>query len=100
MCSLFYIDETILQKIKPLVQERDKNSEKVEPGHDIRPTQHAWILEWNGKGICLSGMKWGYPGIQKTGVLINARAEIGSGKTDLFRWNPTSPGHYSGEIFL
>lgn len=75
MCSLFYIDETILQKIKPLVQERDKNSEKVEPGHDIRPTQHAWILEWNGKGICLSGMKWGYPGIQKTGVLINARAE-------------------------
>lgn len=75
MCSLFYIDETILEKLKAFATEMDSEAKNVCLGRDIRPTERALILKWNGKGICLSGIKWGYPGIQKSGVLINARAE-------------------------
>ena len=75
MCSLFYIDETILEKLKAFATEMDSEAKNVCLGRDIRPTERALILKWNGKGICLSGVKWGYPGIQKSGVLINARAE-------------------------
>lgn len=75
MCSLFYIDETILEKLKAFVTEMDSEAKNVCLGRDVRPTERALILKWNGKGICLSGIKWGYPGIQKSGVLINARVE-------------------------
>ena len=75
MCGLFYIDETILEKLKAFATEMDSEAKNVCLGRDIRPTERALILKWNGKGICLSGVKWGYPGIQKSGVLINARAE-------------------------
>ena len=75
MCSLFYIDEEIVEKLKVFATEIESGAENVCLGSDIRPTERALLLKWNGKGICLSGVKWGYPGIQKSGVLINARAE-------------------------
>lgn len=75
MCSLFYIDEEIIEKLKVFATEIESGADNVCLGSDIRPTERALLLKWNGKGICLSGVKWGYPGIQKSGVLINARAE-------------------------
>ena len=72
MCSLFYIDETILEKLKAFATEMDSEAKTVCLGRYVRPTERALILKWNGKGIGISGIQWGYPGIQKSGVLINA----------------------------
>lgn len=76
MCSLFYIDDKILKAILLEVSETDITAYQVQTGQDIHPTQKAFVMRKSGKnGICLSGIRWGYPGILKSGVLINARVE-------------------------
>ena len=76
MCSIFYIDNTILQDmIKMAVPGRERDLERVCFARDIRPTEWAPVLTWSENGIRLSSQRWGYPGIRNTGVIINARAE-------------------------
>lgn len=76
MCSLFYIDDKVLKAILLQVSETDITVRQVRTGQDIHPTQKAFVMKKSGKnGICLSGIRWGYPGILKSGVVINARVE-------------------------
>lgn len=76
MCSLFYIDEDLWKKIRMQVTEADATVRQVQTGQDVHPTQKAFVIRQNGKRkIILSGIRWGYPGILKTGTLINARVE-------------------------
>ncbi|OUP63295.1 hypothetical protein B5F13_10935 [Drancourtella sp. An177] len=76
MCSIFYIDNTVLQDmIKMAVPGRERDLERVCFARDIRPTEWAPVLTWSENGIRLSSQRWGYPGIRNTGVIINARAE-------------------------
>ena len=67
MCSVFYVGENMIQKMKHLTQEIDKEAEKVKLERDIHPTDQALILRWGDHKIRLSGMKWGYPVIHGSG---------------------------------
>lgn len=76
MCSLFYVDDRMLQRILRQVSEADATVQKVQSAQDIHPTQRAFVMRRSGKHrLRLSGIRWGYPGILKSGVLINARVE-------------------------
>lgn len=75
MCSLFYLDAALLQNLETWVPEIDDTAEKVCLGQDIHPTERAFLLRGGTEGLCLSGMKWGYPTFLGQGVVINARAE-------------------------
>ena len=46
MCSVFYVGENMIQKMKHLTQEIDKEAEKVKLERDIHPTDQALILRW------------------------------------------------------
>ena len=75
MCSVFYVGENMIQKMKHLTQEIDKEAEKGEAGAGYSSHRSGVDFAWGDHKIRLSGMKWGYPVIHGSGVLINARAE-------------------------
>ncbi len=75
MCSLFYTDRELIGEMRRLVQRADREVEMIEPGRDVRPTERALLLRQKDGALCLSAMKWGYPGPSGSGVVINARAE-------------------------
>lgn len=75
MCSLFYLDAALLQNLEVWVPEIDDTAEKVCLGRDIHPTERAFILREGEGGLCISGVRWGYPNFLRQGVVINARAE-------------------------
>lgn len=99
MCSVFYVGENMIQKMKHLTQEIDKEAEKVKLERDIHPTDQALILRWGDHKIRLSGMKWGYPVIHGSGVLINARAESVMEKGRLRRESDTIGRSFLRAIF-
>ncbi len=75
MCGRYYVDDDILDEIENIVQDVERKVHKQQYGEDIHPMDLAPIIVFNGKNLSLTEKRWGYPGIQKNGIIFNARAE-------------------------
>lgn len=75
MCGryvLFSADE--VQDIRDIIEEVQRKNQDIKTG-EIFPTDSAPVLiQENGK-LAPKAIKWGFPGFQGKGVIINARAE-------------------------
>ncbi len=74
MCGRYYVDEEMAGEIERLVRSLDKS---ICPARrrDVFPSQNALILRSCGEGLSAEQMRWGFPGYNDRGLLINARAE-------------------------
>ncbi|WP_072523838.1 SOS response-associated peptidase [Clostridium sp. Marseille-P3244] len=74
MCGRYYVDEEMAGEIERLVRSLDKS---IWPARrrDVFPSQNALILRSRGEGLSAEQMRWGFPGYNDRGLLINARAE-------------------------
>lgn len=75
MCGRYYIDSDMADELEKVVYEVDRKIQEERCKRDIYPTNDAPVIEKTEKGLRLSYRKWGYPGRQGKGVLINARSE-------------------------
>ena len=65
-----------MNDILNIVKETDASLRGMQADRDIYPTDDAAVIIRNAAGgIKLSKVKWGYPGINGSGIIINARAE-------------------------
>lgn len=74
MCGRYYYDETIAEEIGEIVEEIDRRILRQRTG-DIHPSELAPVLCQSGGQAGARRMRWGFPQRQKSGLLINARAE-------------------------
>ena len=76
MCSRYYFDDDTMNDILSIVEKTDASLRGMKVNRDIYPTDDAAVIIRNAAGsIKLSRIKWGYPGMNGSGVIINARAE-------------------------
>lgn len=75
MCSRYYFDDDTMNDILNIVEETDASLRGMRVNRDIYPTDDAAVMIRSTDGIKLTGIRWGYPGIKGSGVIINARAE-------------------------
>ena len=75
MCSRYYFDSDIMNDILNVVEETDAGLRGMRVNREIYPTDDAAVVIRSTDGIKLTRIKWGYPGINGSGVIINARAE-------------------------
>ncbi len=74
MCGRYYVDDETVREIERVVREIDGKVKSVCAG-DVYPSQAAAVLTGKAKSLKAELMNWGFPGYQKKGLLINARAE-------------------------
>ena len=76
MCSRYYFDNDTMNDILNIVEKTDASLQGMQVNRDIYPTDDAAVIIKNAAGgIKLSKIKWGYPAISGSGIIINARAE-------------------------
>ncbi|MDE6940578.1 MAG: SOS response-associated peptidase [Lachnospiraceae bacterium] len=75
MCSRYYFDSDTMRDILDIVEETDAKLRGLQGNGDVFPTDDAAVIIKGAGGMKLSRIKWGYPGINGSGVIINARAE-------------------------
>lgn len=75
MCSRYYFDNDTMNDILNIVEETDASLRGMRVNRDIYPTDDVAVMIKSTDGIKLTGIRWGYPGINGSGVIINARAE-------------------------
>lgn len=74
MCGRYYVDEKMASEIENLVRRLDKGICPTRR-RDVFPSQNALILRSWGEDLAAEQMRWGFPGYNGSGLLINARAE-------------------------
>lgn len=74
MCGRYYVDDETAREIEKLVRDLDRKLQKVRTG-DVFPSQNATIIRGEGRCLVAEQMKWGFPGVEKGKILINARVE-------------------------
>jgi len=75
MCGVFHIDDSTIANVKSVVQLVDAQVQAAHFQRDIHPTDIVPVMvNENGK-LKLSCLRWGYPKLQGSGVIFNARAE-------------------------
>ena len=75
MCGRYYVDDLMIGKIqKSLSGINNRLSGKTFRG-DIYPTSTAPVISAASDHLQLEENRWGYPGMNRKGVIINARAE-------------------------
>nr|WP_302592902.1 SOS response-associated peptidase [uncultured Marvinbryantia sp.] len=80
MCGRYYYDDTIAEEIQELVAELDRRNLRQRSG-DIHPSEPAPVLCALPEQLSVRRMvsarrmRWGFSQRQKSGLLINARAE-------------------------
>ena len=67
MCSRYYFDNDTMNDIASLCGMRINR--------DVYPIDNSVVMIRSTDGIKLTGIKWGYPEINGSGVIINAKAE-------------------------
>lgn len=74
MCGRYYVDFTIAEEIDKLAPDWDR---KLIAGarKDIHPSEETLVLIRQGNEAAVDTMRWGFPGYQGKGLIINARAE-------------------------
>ena len=75
MCGRYYVDDSMIGRIEKTLSGIDNRlNGKVFSG-DIYPTNTAPVISAASKHLQLEENRWGYPGMKKKGVIINARSE-------------------------
>ncbi len=76
MCGRYYVDDETIRKIRELVQKIDvKSGVETELSEEIFPSQTAWVITADKEGLEAKLYRWGFPAVQKKGVIFNARSE-------------------------
>ena len=75
MCGRYYIDDETAKAIESLVEELDQRQRLKGLGNDIRPTDLAPVICRGNGNLKASFLRFGIPGIQGKGVILNARSE-------------------------
>ena len=73
MCGRYYIDDTTAREVEKAVGRLDGKLDMT--GGDVLPSQGAAVLRGQRGRLTADVMTWGFPGIDKGKLLINARAE-------------------------
>lgn len=74
MCGRYYVDDDTAKEIEKMVREVDGKLKKERRG-DICSSQSAAVVTGKKPHLTAEEMIWGFPQYQKSGLLINARAE-------------------------
>lgn len=74
MCGRYYVDDDTAREIEKIVRDLDKKL-LSEGKKDIHPSETALVISHNEETLSAERMRWGFPGYQGKGLLINARAE-------------------------
>lgn len=74
MCGRYYVDDDMAREIEKVVREVDEKLKRERRG-DICPSQSAAVITGRKPHLLAEEMTWGFPQYQKSGLLINARAE-------------------------
>lgn len=74
MCGRYYVDDETAREIEKLVRNLDRKLQ-IEHAGDVFPSQNATIIKGQGDHLVAEKMRWGFPGLEKGKLLINARAE-------------------------
>lgn len=74
MCGRYYVDFQVAEEIEKFAPEWNR---KLIAGakKDIHPSEEALVLVCRGDDFSAEKMRWGFPGYQGKGLIINARAE-------------------------
>lgn len=89
MCGRYYVDgstfeeaEKLMEEINGMLRGRRPSGMTALPG-DLHPGDLAPVLacDWEGDGhVHVRWQRWGYPGLQKGGLIFNARSETAAEK--------------------
>lgn len=74
MCGRYYVDEKTAKEIEKIVRNIDKKLNGVKMG-EVQPSQNALVLIGKKPELSAEVMQWGFPRLDKKGLIINARAE-------------------------
>ncbi|MDO4305478.1 MAG: SOS response-associated peptidase [Eubacteriales bacterium] len=74
MCGRYYVDFQVAEEVGKLAPDWER---KLIAGakKDIHPSEEALVLTGQGGEAVVGTMRWGFPGYQGKGLIINARAE-------------------------
>ena len=75
MCGRYYIDDSMIGRIEKSLSGIDNRLSGKTYSGDIYPTNIAPVISAASDHLQLEENRWGYPGMNKKGVIINARAE-------------------------
>lgn len=75
MCGVFHMNDSTLRDVESIVQSVDERIRSMHFHGDIHPTDTAPVMVRKNGALTLSLQRWGYPAIQRNGVIFNARAE-------------------------
>ena len=73
MCGRYYIDDTTAREVEKAVGRLDGKLDMT--CGDVLPSRGAAVLRGQRGRLTADVMTWGFPGIDKGKLLINARAE-------------------------
>lgn len=82
MCGRYYVDDETSREIRKILEQLDNTdlgSDSYKKG-EIFPTEKVAILTEDQNNIKPVINKWGFPGFNNKGVLINARSETATEK--------------------
>lgn len=74
MCGRYYVDDETAREIEKIAAKLDREVQKGRTG-DVCPSQEALIIRQRNGQLSSEYMFWGFPGVQKNNLHINARAE-------------------------
>lgn len=76
MCGRYYVDDETAKEIERLVRQLDERCKAAPLNGDVMPSQCATVIHAGlNAAMKASAMRWGFPRREKSGLLINARAE-------------------------
>ena len=74
MCGRYYVDDDTAREIEKVIRDLDKKL-VMERKTDIHPSDKAVVINLQKEQLSAELMRWGFPGYQGKGLLINARTE-------------------------
>jgi putative SOS response-associated peptidase YedK len=77
MCGRYYVDDETSREIRKILEQLDNSSlsSSTYKKGEIFPTEKVPVITGDNNNIKPDVYKWGYPGFNNKGVLINARSE-------------------------
>ena len=75
MCGRYYVDDDTAREIEKIVQHVEAGLIREAVRGEVRPSAAAPVIYIKDHLVTAGSMRWGFPRYQKSGLLINARAE-------------------------
>lgn len=75
MCGRYYIDDSTSREIERIVRQVNEKLVREREGREIMPSKAAPVIVGRNEEFAEELFVWGFPGIQKKGLIFNARSE-------------------------